>query len=81
LANKVVPLEKLDRAAMAMAKRINENSGLSLMLTKAAVNRALSMSIEETLETETRDRQLNALSPEQREYSRAAMERLRAKKK
>lgn len=81
LANKVVPLEELDRAAMAMAKRINENSGLSLMLTKAAVNRALSMSIEETLEMETRDRQFNALSPQQRAYSRAAMERLRAKKK
>ncbi len=81
LANKVVPLEELDKAAMDMAKKISENSGLSLMLTKAAVNRALSMSIEDTLVMETRDTQVNALSPEQREYGKAAMERLRAKKK
>lgn len=81
LANKVVPLEELDKAAMDMAKRINENSGLSLMLTKTAVNRALSMSIEDTLVMETRDTQVNALSPAQREYGKAAMERLRAKKK
>jgi len=80
LANKVVPLEELDKAAMDMAKKINENSGLSLMLTKAAVNRALSLSIEDTLVMESRDSQLNALSPEQREYGKAAMERLKAKK-
>lgn len=81
LANKVVPLEELDKAAMDMAKKISENSGLSLMLTKAAVNRALSMSIEDTLVMETRDTQVNALSPEQWEYGKTAMERLRAKKK
>jgi len=81
LANKVVPLEELDKAAMEMALKINENSGLSLMLTKQAVNRALSMTIEETLEMETRDSQLNALSPSQREYGIAAMQRLRDKKK
>ena len=81
LANKVVPLEELDRATMEMALKINENSGLSLMLTKQAVNRALSMTIEETLEMETRDSQLNALSPSQREYGIAAMQRLRDKKK
>lgn len=81
LANKVVPLEELDKAAMDMAKKISENSGLSLMLTKAAVNRALGMSIEETLVMETRDTQVNALSPEQRQYSKAAMERLRARKR
>lgn len=81
LANKVVPLEELDKAAMEMALKINENSGLSLMLTKQAVNRALSMTIEETLEMETRDSQLNALSPSQSEYGKAAMQRLRDKKK
>ncbi len=81
LANKVVPLEELDKTAMDMAKRISENSGLSLMLTKQAVNRSLSMSIEETLEMESRDSQLNALSLDQREYAKAAMDRLRDKKK
>ena len=81
LANKVVPLEELDKAAMDMAKKINENSGLSLMLAKSAVNRALSMSIEDTLVMETRDVQVNALSPEQGEYGKAAMERLRTNKK
>jgi enoyl-CoA hydratase/carnithine racemase len=66
---------------MEMALKINENSGLSLMLTKQAVNRALSMTIEETLEMETRDSQLNALSPSQSEYGKAAMQRLRDKKR
>ena len=79
--NKLVPLDKLESATMEMAKRIDQNSGLSLMLTKQAVNRALSMSIEETLQMETRDSQLNALSPSQREYGRAAMQRLRDKKR
>ncbi len=81
LANKVVPLEELDKVTMDIAKRINENSGLSLMLTKQAVNRSLHMSIEDTLVMESRDSQLNALSPEQRQYGRAAMEKLRAKRK
>jgi len=79
--NKLVPLDELESATMEIAKRINENSGLSLMLTKQAVNRALSMTIEETLQMETRDSQINALSPSQREYGRAAMQRLRDKKR
>ncbi len=79
--NKLVPPDKLESATMEMAKRIDQNSGLSLMLTKQAVNRALSMSIEETLQMETRDSQINALSPSQREYSRAAMQRLQDKKR
>ena len=79
--NKLVPLDKLESATMEMAKRIDQNSGLSLMLTKQAVNRALSMSIEETLQMETRDSQINALSPSQREYGRAAIQRLRDKKR
>jgi len=77
----VVPLEELDRVTMEVAKKISENSALSLMLTKLAVNRALHMSIEDTLVMETRDAQLNSLSPEQAEYGKKAMERLRSKKK
>ena len=79
--NKLVPLEELDNSTMAMAQKINQNSGLSLMLTKHAVNRALGMSIEETLQMETRDSQINALVPSQREFGAAAMQRLRDKKK
>ncbi len=79
--NKLVPLEELDNSTMAMAQKINQNSGLSLMLTKHAVNRALGMSIEETLQMETRDSQINALVPSQRELGAAAMQRLRDKKK
>ncbi len=79
--NKLVPADQLDSAAMEMAKRINENSGLSLMLTKQAVNRSLSMSIEETLQMESRDSQINALVPSQRDYGRAAMQRLRDRKR
>jgi enoyl-CoA hydratase/carnithine racemase len=81
LANKVVTPEDLDKVTMEVAKKINENSGLSLMLTKSAVNRALHMSVEDTLVMETRDTQLNSLSPEQAEYGKKAMERLRSKKK
>lgn len=81
LANKVVPPKELDKAALDMAKRISKNSALSLALTKAAVNRALSMSIEDTLAMETRDMQVSALTPEQRRYSEAAMDRLNAKKR
>jgi len=80
LANKVVPLEELDKAAMNMAKKINENSGLSLMLTKQAVNRALGMSIEETLAMEARDLQVSGLVSEQGQRRKAAMDRLRTKK-
>jgi enoyl-CoA hydratase/carnithine racemase len=78
--NKLVPLDELEKATMDMARKIDGNSGLSLMLTKQAVNRSLSMSIEETLQMESRDSQINALSPSQREYGRAAMQRLRDKK-
>ena len=81
LANKVVPLEELDKATMEMAKKINQNSGLSLMLTKQAVNRSLSMSIEDTLAMETRDSQLASSRPEGWQRTKEAMERLNAKKK
>lgn len=78
--NKLVPLDELESATMDMARKIDQNSGLSLMLTKQAVNRSLSMSIEETLQMESRDSQINALVPSQREYARAGMQRLRDKK-
>jgi enoyl-CoA hydratase len=81
LANRVVPLDELDKAAMKMAKKIDGNSGLSLMLTKTAVNRALGMTLEETLQMETRDAQVSALVAEQGERRKAAMDRLRARKR
>jgi enoyl-CoA hydratase/carnithine racemase len=80
LANKVVPLEELDKAAMEMAHKINEKSGLSLMLTKQAVNRALSMSIEDTLAMESRDLQVSSLVAEQGRRRKEAMQRLKEKK-
>ena len=80
LANKVVPLEELDKAAMDMAKKISGNSALSLMLTKTAVNRALGLSIEETLTMESRDIQVIVGSPEQKQRTKEAMGRLRTKK-
>jgi enoyl-CoA hydratase len=80
LANKIVALSDLDKIAMTTAKKIRDNSGLSLMLTKAAVNRALGMSLEDTLAMETRDIQINTLTPRQRLYAQEAMKRLQAKK-
>jgi enoyl-CoA hydratase len=80
LANKVVPLAELDKAAMDMAVKISQKSGLSLMLTKTAVNRALGMTIEETLTMEARDLQVSSLVSEQGRRRRAAMDRLKDKK-
>ncbi len=81
LANKVVPLEELDKAAMEMAKKISGNSALALMLTKTAVNRALGLSLEETLVMEARDIQVIVGSAEQRQRSKEAMGRVKARKK
>lgn len=80
LANKVVPPEELDKAAMEMAKKISGNSALSLMLNKTAVNRALSMSIEETLVMESRNMQVVIGSPEQKQRTKEALGRLGTKK-
>jgi enoyl-CoA hydratase/carnithine racemase len=77
LANKVVPHEELDNAAMDMAKKISQKSALSLMLTKQAVNRALGMSIEETLAMEGRDLQVSSLVAEQGRRRKEAMQRLK----
>lgn len=79
LANKVVPREELDSAAMDMAKKISQKSALSLMLTKQAVNRALGMSIEETLAMEGRDLQVSSLVAEQGRRRKEAMQRLKEK--
>jgi len=79
LANKVVPREELDNAAMEMAKKISQKSSLSLMLTKQAVNRALGMSIEETLAMEGRDLQVSSLVAEQGRRRKEAMQRLKEK--
>jgi enoyl-CoA hydratase/carnithine racemase len=81
LANKVVPLEELDNTAMEMAKKISGNSALALMLTKTAVNRSLGMSLEETLVMESRDIQVIVGSAEQKQRSKEAMGRIKAKKK
>jgi Na+-translocating ferredoxin:NAD+ oxidoreductase RnfE subunit len=51
-----------------------------LMLTKTAVNRALGMSLEETLVMESRDIQVIVGSPEQKRRSKEAMGRLKDKK-
>jgi enoyl-CoA hydratase/carnithine racemase len=79
LANKVVPLEELDNASMGMARKISGNSALSLMLTKQTVNRALGMTIEETLVMEGRDLQVSSLVAEQGARRKEAMQRLKKK--
>jgi len=80
LANKVVPRKELDEEAMEMAKKIDQKSGLSLMLTKQAVNRALGMSIDETLNMEARDLQVSSLVAGQGRRRKEAMQRLKEKK-
>ena len=55
LVNKVVPPEELDNAAMEMAEKILKNYPLAIKLNRAAVNFALSASIDEVLIHEAQD--------------------------
>lgn len=80
LANKLVPLKELDKISMDMARKINRNSALSLMLTKQAVNRAMGMTLEETLAMEARDLAVSSLVAEQGARRKKAMQRLKKKK-
>ncbi len=52
-ANKVVPLDKLDEEAFAMAKKIASNYTLEVQLQKEMVDAALDNSLEKTLMLET----------------------------
>ncbi len=80
LANKLVPLKELDKTSMDMARKISRNSTLSLMLTKQAVNRALGMTLEETLAMEARDLAVSSLVAEQGARRKKAMQRLKKRK-
>ncbi len=52
-ANKVVPLERLDEEALAMARKIASNYRLEVQLQKEMIDAALDASLEEALRLET----------------------------
>jgi len=52
-ANKVVPLDKLDEEALAMAKKIASNYELEVQLQKEMIDAGLDNSLEKTLALET----------------------------
>ncbi len=55
LVNRVVPINRLLDEALATARRIAENPTLSSKVAKTAINRALQLDFEETLEMELKD--------------------------
>ncbi len=52
-ANKVVPLDKLDEEAFALAKKIASNYQLEVQLQKVMIDAGLDNSLEKTLDLET----------------------------
>ena len=52
-ANKLVPLDRLDEEAMAMARKIASNFRLEVQLQKEMIDAALDASLEEALRLET----------------------------
>lgn len=75
LVNNVVPLEKLDEEAMAMAKKIAKNSMLATRLSKTALNQGLYQDFEQTLAREARDAVLVFSSEESAERARIALKK------
>lgn len=78
LVNKVVPFEKLEESALAMARRIAQHSSLAIALSKKALNQGVYQGFEETLQQEVRD---IALVIQTAESARRGKEALAATKK
>ena len=55
LINRVVAAEDLEQVVLEMAKKIAQNSALSIALSKKALNQGVYLGLEETLAQETRD--------------------------
>jgi len=55
LVNKVVPLEELENTAIEMAKKMMQNSSLSIALSKKSLNQGVVLGFEETMQQESQD--------------------------
>jgi enoyl-CoA hydratase len=77
LVNKVVPLKDLEKTAFEMAKKIAQNSSLSISLSKKALNQGVYQGFEETLQQEARDIAIVIKSPESAERARTRLEKIK----
>ncbi len=79
LVNFVVPLDQLEKTAMAMLKKIAANSSLSIKLTKRQLNYGVYQDYEQQLELEAHDVVLCLSRMEAAMRAKAAMERTKKK--
>ncbi len=81
LVNQVVPENKLESAALEMAKQFIENSSLSIALSKKALNQGIYQGLEETLEHEARDIVIAIQGAEAAQRARAVLAETKKNKK
>jgi enoyl-CoA hydratase/carnithine racemase len=79
LVNQVVPLEDLDKTAMALAKKIAANSTLSIKLAKKQLNYGTYQDYEQQMELEAHDVVLTLTGMEASMRARAALEKTKKK--
>jgi enoyl-CoA hydratase/carnithine racemase len=79
LVNQVVPLEDLDKTAMALAKKIAANSTLSIKLAKKQLNYGTYQDYEQQMELEAHDVVLTLTGMEASMRAKAALERTKKK--
>ena len=79
LVNQVVPLEDLDKTAMALAKKIAANSTLSIKLAKKQLNYGTYQDYEQQMELEAHDVVLTLTGMEASMRAKAALEKTKKK--
>ena len=79
LVNQVVPVEELDKTAMALVKKIAANSTLSIKLAKKQLNYGTYQDYEQQMELEAHDVVLTLTGMEASIRARAALEKTKKK--
>ena len=79
LVNQVVPLEDLDKTAMALAKKITANSTLSIKLAKKQLNYGTYQDYEQQMELEAHDVVLTLTGMEASVRAKAALDKTKKK--
>jgi len=79
LVNQVVPLEDLDKTAMALAKKIAANSTLSIKLAKKQLNYGTYQDYEQQMELEAHDVVLTLTGMEASIRAKAALDKTKKK--
>jgi enoyl-CoA hydratase/carnithine racemase len=75
LYNKVVPASELEAETMRWAERLSAGPAFGIRMTKAALNREMSLSLEAALEAEAEAQALCMLNPDFREAYNAFVEK------